>query len=96
MVMTDPIADMLTRIRNANMVRHEKLEFPGSNLKKEVAEILNISPRTVQTQLFRAIDKLRITLLTHKEGKSQSGNNNKLISDKIISLIFLISITNYF
>ncbi|MGP4042212.1 30S ribosomal protein S8 [Gracilibacillus sp. D59] len=40
MVMTDPIADMLTRIRNANMVRHEKLEFPASNLKKEVADIL--------------------------------------------------------
>ncbi|MGN8647820.1 30S ribosomal protein S8 [Gracilibacillus sp. HCP3S3_G5_1] len=40
MVMTDPIADMLTRIRNANMVRHEKLEFPASNLKKEIADIL--------------------------------------------------------
>ncbi|GAB2568075.1 30S ribosomal protein S8 [Gracilibacillus alcaliphilus] len=40
MVMTDPIADMLTRIRNANMVRHEKLECPASNLKKEVADIL--------------------------------------------------------
>ncbi|WP_138420164.1 30S ribosomal protein S8 [Aquibacillus sediminis] len=40
MVMTDPIADMLTRIRNANMVRHEKLEIPASNLKKEVADIL--------------------------------------------------------
>ncbi|MBA4537029.1 30S ribosomal protein S8 [Bacillus aquiflavi] len=40
MVMTDPIADMLTRIRNANMVRHEKLEVPASNVKKEVAEIL--------------------------------------------------------
>ncbi|MFC0525726.1 30S ribosomal protein S8 [Pontibacillus salicampi] len=40
MVMTDPIADMLTRIRNANMVRHEKLEVPASNLKKEVADIL--------------------------------------------------------
>jgi small subunit ribosomal protein S8 len=40
MVMTDPIADMLTRIRNANMVRHEKLEFPASTIKKEVAEIL--------------------------------------------------------
>ncbi|WNF37010.1 30S ribosomal protein S8 [Bacillaceae bacterium IKA-2] len=40
MVMTDPIADMLTRIRNANIVRHEKLELPASNLKKEVAEIL--------------------------------------------------------
>ncbi|MBS4175697.1 30S ribosomal protein S8 [Bacillus sp. FJAT-49736] len=40
MVMTDPIADLLTRIRNANMVRHEKLEVPASKLKKEVAEIL--------------------------------------------------------
>lgn len=40
MVMTDPIADMLTRIRNANMVRHEKLEVPASNIKKEIAEIL--------------------------------------------------------
>ncbi|KMY48227.1 MULTISPECIES: 30S ribosomal protein S8 [Bacillaceae] len=40
MVMTDPVADMLTRIRNANMVRHEKLEVPASKIKKEVAEIL--------------------------------------------------------
>jgi small subunit ribosomal protein S8 len=40
MTMTDPIADMLTRIRNANMVRHEKLEVPASNIKKEIAEIL--------------------------------------------------------
>ncbi|WP_440897181.1 30S ribosomal protein S8 [Amphibacillus sp. Q70] len=40
MVMTDPIADMLTRIRNANMARHEKLELPASTLKKQIAEIL--------------------------------------------------------
>ncbi|PSL29620.1 SSU ribosomal protein S8P [Planomicrobium soli] len=40
MTMTDPIADMLTRIRNANMVRHEKLELPASNVKKDIAEIL--------------------------------------------------------
>ncbi|MDR7074779.1 MULTISPECIES: 30S ribosomal protein S8 [Bacillales] len=40
MVMTDPIADMLTRIRNANTVRHDKLELPASNAKKEIAEIL--------------------------------------------------------
>ncbi|MBY6038448.1 30S ribosomal protein S8 [Fictibacillus nanhaiensis] len=40
MVMTDPIADMLTRIRNANTVRHDKLELPASNMKKEIAEIL--------------------------------------------------------
>ncbi|MRG28588.1 30S ribosomal protein S8 [Laceyella tengchongensis] len=40
MVMTDPIADMLTRIRNANMVRHESVEFPASRMKREIAEIL--------------------------------------------------------
>ena len=40
MVMTDPIADLLTRIRNANMVRHEKIEVPASNIKKQIAEIL--------------------------------------------------------
>ncbi|OZM55915.1 30S ribosomal protein S8 [Lottiidibacillus patelloidae] len=40
MVMTDPIADLLTRIRNANMVRHEKLEVPASKMKKEIADIL--------------------------------------------------------
>ncbi|MDF2557846.1 MAG: rpsH, partial [Bacillales bacterium] len=39
-VMTDPIADLLTRIRNANVVRHEKLEVPASKMKKEIAEIL--------------------------------------------------------
>ncbi len=40
MVMTDPIADMLTRIRNANMVRHESVELPASRIKREIAEIL--------------------------------------------------------
>lgn len=40
MTMSDPVADMLTRIRNANMVRHEKLEVPASNMKREIAEIL--------------------------------------------------------
>ncbi|WP_080876124.1 30S ribosomal protein S8 [Oceanobacillus timonensis] len=40
MVMTDPIADMLTRIRNANMVKHEQLELPASKIKKEIADIL--------------------------------------------------------
>lgn len=40
MVMSDPIADMLTRIRNANLVRHEIVEIPASKLKREIAEIL--------------------------------------------------------
>ena len=40
MVMTDPIADMLTRIRNALLAKHDSLEIPFSGLKKEMAEIL--------------------------------------------------------
>ncbi|MFB9276830.1 30S ribosomal protein S8 [Cohnella cellulosilytica] len=40
MVMSDPIADMLTRIRNANLVRHESVELPASKVKKQIAEIL--------------------------------------------------------
>lgn len=40
MVMTDPIADMLTRIRNANTVRHTSLELPASKIKQEIADIL--------------------------------------------------------
>ena len=40
MTMTDPIADMLTRIRNANIVKHETVDVPASNMKKEIARIL--------------------------------------------------------
>ena len=41
MSMTDTVADMLTRIRNANMVRHDRVEIPGSKLKAEIARILH-------------------------------------------------------
>lgn len=40
MVMTDPIADMLTRVRNANSVYHSKVEIPASKIKKAIAEVL--------------------------------------------------------
>jgi small subunit ribosomal protein S8 len=40
MVVTDPIADMLTRIRNALTARHLTVEIPASNMKKAIAEIL--------------------------------------------------------
>ncbi len=40
MQITDPIADMLTRIRNANAARHDSVDVPASNLKKAIAEIL--------------------------------------------------------
>ena len=40
MAMTDPIADLLTRIRNANAVKHEVVEVPSSNVKKAIVNIL--------------------------------------------------------
>ena len=40
MAMTDPIADFLTRIRNANMAKHESVEVPASKMKHDIAEIL--------------------------------------------------------
>ncbi|MDD2443669.1 MAG: 30S ribosomal protein S8 [Desulfotomaculaceae bacterium] len=40
MVMTDPVADFLTRIRNANTVYHDKVEAPASRVKKAIANIL--------------------------------------------------------
>ncbi|MCK8061526.1 MULTISPECIES: 30S ribosomal protein S8 [unclassified Fusibacter] len=41
MTLTDPIADMLTRIRNANTVKHSSVDIPASNMKKRLAEILS-------------------------------------------------------
>ena len=40
MQITDAIADMLTRIRNANSAKHDKVEVPASNMKKSIAQIL--------------------------------------------------------
>ena len=39
-MMTDPIADMLTRIRNGNSAKHKSVEIPASNMKKDLAQIL--------------------------------------------------------
>ena len=40
MQITDPIADMLTRIRNANKAKHDTVDIPASNMKKAIAQIL--------------------------------------------------------
>ena len=40
MNITDPIADMLTRIRNASSAKHDTVDIPGSNMKKAIAQIL--------------------------------------------------------
>ncbi|NLY08369.1 MAG: 30S ribosomal protein S8 [Tissierellia bacterium] len=39
-MMTDPIADMITRIRNGNSAKHDSVDIPGSNIKKAIAQLL--------------------------------------------------------
>ena len=44
MSMSDPIADMLTRIRNGNTAKHDTVDVPSSNMKKAIADILTPRP----------------------------------------------------
>ncbi len=64
MTMTDPIADMLTRIRNAQMVRHAGVDLPSSKVKAAIAEILKqegyIADYTVSKQ--KPQDQLNLQL----------------------------------
>lgn len=72
MTMTDPIADLLTRIRNASMASIRRLDIPASKMKKRIAEIL------LENNFIRSIDYieddlqgiLRIRLKYTPEGKS--------------------------
>lgn len=70
MVMTDPIADMLTRIRNANMVRHERLELPASKIKTAIADILK-REGYVRNYEFVEDDKQGILRIFLKYGTSE-------------------------
>lgn len=64
MVMTDPIADMLTRIRNANQMRHATVDMPASKLKKQVLELLKKEGYIVNISVIKGDvqDTLRVTL----------------------------------
>ena len=71
MVMTDPIADMLTRIRNANAALHEKVNIPASRMKAAVLDIL------LQEGFVKNVEKEENTLkVTLKYGS----NNEKVIT----------------
>lgn len=72
MQITDTIADMLTRIRNANAAKHPTVDVPASNMKKQIAQIL-VDEGYIKS--FRVIDDdkqgvIRITL-KYTENKSQ-------------------------
>lgn len=75
MVMTDPIADFLTRIRNANNARHTKVEIPASNLKRNMADILK-SEGFVKDVEFVEDDKQGIVRIFLKYGQ----NNERVIT----------------
>lgn len=69
--MTDPIADYLTRVRNAIMAKHEVVEIPGSNIKKEITKIL-YDKGYVLGYRFEGDDKqglIKIALKYHPETK---------------------------
>ena len=75
MVMTDPIADFLTRIRNANQAKHEVLEVPASNIKKQIAEILK-NEGFIKNVEYVEDDKQGVIRLFLKYGQ----NNERVIT----------------
>lgn len=70
MSMTDPVADLLTRIRNAHMAKHDRLDVPASKLKVEICRILKQEGfiRNFQLQESRPVGTLRIFLRYSSEG----------------------------
>lgn len=67
MVMTDPIADMLTRLRNANSVYHEKVDIPSSKIKQAIAEVLK-EEGFIKDYVFTEDTKQGVLTLTLKYG----------------------------
>ena len=72
MSMSDPIADMLTRIRNANSAKHDTVDIPASNMKKAIAQILVDEGYIKNYKLIEDGKQgvIRVTL-KYGEGKSQ-------------------------
>ena len=81
MHITDPVADMLTRIRNANSARHETVDVPASNMKKAIAEILLEEGyiKNIQYIADNGQGNIRITL-KYVNGKQQAITGLKRIS----------------
>ena len=75
MQISDVIADMLTRIRNANNAKHETVDIPASNMKKAIAEILNEEGYIKSYQLIED-GKQGVIRITLKYGQ----NKEKVIS----------------
>jgi small subunit ribosomal protein S8 len=81
MTMTDPIADMLTRIRNANTAYHETVEMPFSRIKESIAEILQKEGYIAGYEVIKgeSYDTLKMTL-KYGPNREQLINGIKRIS----------------
>ena len=87
MQITDTIADMLTRIRNANSAKHPTVDVPASNMKKQIAQIL-VDEGYIKS--FRVIDDdkqgvIRITL-KYTENKSQVITGLRRVSKPVLRI----------
>ena len=74
MQITDPIADMLTRIRNANNAKHDTVDVPASNMKKSIAQILLVEGYIKNFQLIDDGTQgvIRVTLKYLQPGKEKA------------------------
>jgi small subunit ribosomal protein S8 len=70
-MMTDPIADMLTRIRNASLARHDRTEVPASRLKAAVAEILKLEGYITDVRPSEETTTKKLTIVL-KYGRDRS------------------------
>ena len=77
MIVTDPIADMLTRIRNANAMKYKEVSMPTSKLKVEIAKILNDEGFITS---YKLEDKKLILTLKYTEKKEKVITGLKRIS----------------
>ena len=80
MYLTDPIADMLTRSRNANAVMHEKVDVPHSNLKDRLAEILKEEGYIANYKVVTDGNKKNIRVYLKYDGKERVIKGIKRIS----------------
>ena len=82
MQITDPIADMLTRIRNANKAKHDTVDIPASNMKKSIAQILLDEGyiKNFQTINDGTQGVIRITLKYVQPGKEKVITGQKRVS----------------
>ena len=76
MAISDPIADMLTRIRNANVAKHDTVDMPASKMKRAIADIL-VSEGYVKSVEIVNDGKFDVIRITLKYGKDK---NEKVLS----------------